>query len=85
MHRYSQKTSGKKPSHFAPDNNVSDTRQTIDLIVQSFLDHSSINRIKTTSKNQILSIASSSNVCGTNSEEIFEPLSAPDIKKSCCF
>ena len=46
-----KKTSGKKPSHFARDNNISDTREAIDLIVQSYLDHSSINRIKTTSKN----------------------------------
>ena len=38
-----EKTSGKKPSHFARDNNVSDTRQHIDLIAQSYLDHSSIN------------------------------------------
>ena len=30
-----EKTSGKKPSHFTRDNNVSDTRQAIDLIVQS--------------------------------------------------
>ena len=51
-----EKTCGKNPRHFARDNNVSDTRQTIDLIVQSCLDHSSINRIKTTSKNQIFSI-----------------------------
>ena len=28
-----EKTSGKKPSRFARDNNVSDTRQDIDLIV----------------------------------------------------
>ena len=78
-----EKTSGKKPSNFARDNNVSNTRQAI--IVYSYLDHSSINRIKTTSKNQIPSIASSSNVCGKNSEEIFEPLSAPDIKKAVAF
>ena len=32
-----EKTSGKKPSHFACDNNVSDTKQAIDLIVQSYL------------------------------------------------
>ena len=32
-----EKTSGKKPSHFAPDNNVSDTKQAIDLIVQPYL------------------------------------------------
>ena len=42
--------------------NISDTRQAIDLVVQLYLDHSSINRIKTTSKNQISSITSSSNV-----------------------
>ena len=59
-----EKTSGKKPSHFARDNNVSGTRQSIDLIAQSYLDHSSISRIKTTSKNQISSITSSSNACG---------------------
>ena len=38
-----EKTSGKKPSHFARDNNASDTRQAIDLIVESYLDHSTIN------------------------------------------
>ena len=32
-----EKTSGKKPSHFARDNNVSDTKQAIDLIVQPYL------------------------------------------------
>ena len=80
-----EKTSGKKPSHFVRDNNISDTRQAIYLIVQSYLDHSSINRIKTTSKNQISSITSSSNACGTNPEEIFELLSALDIKKAVGF
>ena len=75
-----EKTSGKMPSHFARDNNVSDTTKAIDLIVQSYLNHSSISRIKTTSKNQIPSITSSSNACGTNPEEIFELLSALDIK-----
>ena len=34
-----EKTSRKKPSHFARDNNVSDTKQAVDLIVQSYLDH----------------------------------------------
>ena len=57
-----EKTSGKNPSHLARDNNVSYNRQAIDSIVQSYLDHSSINRINTTSKNQISSIASSSNL-----------------------
>ena len=57
-----EKTSGKKPSHFVRDNNISDTRQAICLIVQSYLDHSSINRIKTTSKTQISAIASSTNL-----------------------
>ena len=38
-----EKTSGKKPSHFVRHNNASDTRQAIDLIVESYLDHSSIN------------------------------------------
>ena len=75
----------KNSSHFARDNNVSDTRQVIDLIVQLYLDHSSINRIKTTSKNEISSIKSSSNACGTNPEEIFELLSALDIKKAVGF
>ena len=65
-----KKRSGKRPSHFVRDNNVSDTRKAIDLIVQSYLDHSIINRIKTISKNQISSITSSSNSCGTNREEI---------------
>ena len=74
-----EKTSGKNPRHFARVN-VSDTRQAIDLIVQSYLDHSSINRIKTTSKNQISSMTFSSNACRTNAKEIFELLSALDIK-----
>ena len=43
-----EKISGKNPSHFAGDNNVSDTRQAIDLIVQSYLNDSSIDRIRTT-------------------------------------
>ena len=76
-----EKTSGRKPSNFARGNNVSDTRQAIDLIFQSYLDHSSMNRIKTTSKNQISSITSSGNACGTNLEEIFALLSALDLKK----
>ena len=79
-----EKTCGKNPRHFARDNNVSDTRQAIDLIVQSCLDHCNINRIKTTSKNQISSIinyASSSNTLGTNPDEIFELLSVFYIKK----
>ena len=76
-----EKTSGKKPSNFARGNNVSDTRQAIDLIFQSYLDHSSMNPIKTTSKNQISSSTSSNNACGTNPEEIFALLSALDLKK----
>ena len=76
-----EKTSGKKLINFTRDNNVSDTTQAIDLIVQSYLDHFSINGIKTTSKNQIPLITPSSNTCGTNPEEIFELLSTLDIKK----
>ena len=41
-----EKTSGKNTSHFNRDNNASDTRQARDLIVQSYLDHSSINRTR---------------------------------------
>ena len=41
-----EKTSGKKPSHFPRNNNVFDTRRAIDFIVQPYLDHSSVNRIK---------------------------------------
>ena len=80
-----EKTSGKKLCHFVSDNNVSDTTQAIDLIAQLYLAHHSINRIDTTSKNQILSITSSSNASGTNPEEIFEFLSALDIKKAAGF
>ena len=69
-------------NHFARGNNVSDTTQAIDLIVQSYLGHSSIHRIKTTFKNQILSIKSSKNVCGTNPEEIFKLLSVLDTKNA---
>ena len=76
-------TSGK--SHFARDNNISDTRQAIDLIIQSYLDHSSINHNKTNSKNQISSITSFSNACATIQEEIFGLLSALDINKSVGF
>ena len=47
-----ERTSGKKLGHFTRDNNVSDTKQATDLIVQSYLDNSSINRIKTNSKNK---------------------------------
>ena len=42
-------------------------------------------RIKTTSKNQIPLITSSSNACGANPEEIFELSSALDIKKGLGF
>ena len=49
--------------HFVRDNNVSDTTQATDLIVQSYLDHYSINRINTTSKKQISSIEFSSSAC----------------------
>ena len=68
----------KKASHFACDNNVSYTTEAIDLIVQLYLDHSSI---KTTSKNQNPSITSSTNACGKNPAEIPKLLSALDIKK----
>ena len=85
LHKHCRNNIWKKPSHFARDNNISDTRQAIYLIIQSYLDHSSINHIKTTSKNQISSITSSSNVCATIQEEIFGPLSALDIKKSVGF
>ena len=78
-----EKTSGKKPSHFASHNNV--IREAIDVLVQLYLAYPSINHIKTTSKNQILSITSSSNASGTNPEEIFELLSALDIKKTVGF
>ena len=61
------------------------TREAIDLIVQSYLDHPSINLIKTTSKNQISSITYYSNACRTNTEETFELLSALDIKKTVGF
>ena len=73
------------PSHFASDNNVSGTTKAIDLIVELYFYHSSINRINTTSKNQIPSITSPSNAGGTNPEEIFELPSALDIKKSSLF
>ena len=76
-----EKTSGKERSCFARDNNVSDTTQAIDLIVQSYLDDSNINHINTSSENQISSITSSSNACGTNLEDIFDLLSALDTKK----
>ena len=85
IHKYCRKNIGKKASHFDWDNNVSGTTQAIDLIVQSYLDHSSISHIKTTSKNQIVSITSSSNACGTSPEEIFELLSALDIKATVRF
>ena len=78
-----ERASGKNLSHFARDNDVSDTTKAIDLIVQSYLDHSSINRNKTTSKNHIPSITSSNSVCWTNPEEIFKFLSVLDTKKSC--
>ena len=80
-----ERTSGKKLGHFTRDNNVSDTKQATDVIVQSYLDHSSINRIKTNSKNQIPSIKSCSNACKTSPEKIFELLSALDIKKAVGF
>ena len=81
-----EKTSRKKPCHFAHDNEVSDTSQVIDLIVvQLYLDHSSISHIKTNSKNQIPSITSSNSFCGTNAEEIFKLLSALDTKKAVDF
>ena len=76
-----EKTSGKERSCFARDNNVSDTTQAIDLIVQSYLDDSNINHINTSSENQISSITSSSNACGTNLEDIFDLFSALDTKK----
>ena len=47
-----ERTSGKKLGNFTRDNNVSDTKQATNLIVQSYLDHSSINRIKTNSKSK---------------------------------
>ena len=80
-----EKTSGKKPSHFARANNVSGTMQATYLSAQLCWDHSSINRIKTTSKNQILSITSSNNVCGTNPEEIFKFLSVLGTKEAVSF
>ena len=74
----SKKHLEKRPNHFGRGNNVSDTRQTMDLIVQSYLDHSSINSSKTTSKNEIFIVTFSSNACETNAEEIFELLSSLD-------
>ena len=74
----SKKHLEKKPNHFGRGNNVSDTSQTMDLIGQSYLDHSSINNCKTTSKNEIFLVTFSSNACGTNAEEIFELLSSLD-------
>ena len=74
----SKKHLEKRPNHFGRGNNVSDTRQTMDLIVQSYLDHSSINSSKTTSKNKIFIVTFSSNACETNAEEIFELLSSLD-------
>ena len=38
--------SGKKPTHVARDNNIFHTDQGIELIKQSFLDNSSISRMK---------------------------------------
>ena len=40
--------------------------ETINLIFQCYLNHSSVNRIKTTSKNQILSITSPKGLCGAS-------------------
>ena len=51
-HKLCQKVIWKK-SHFALDNKISDTAKAIDLIFQSYLDHSSNNRINNIYKNQI--------------------------------
>ena len=37
------KTSGKKSNHFARQNKISDTTEAINLIFQSYLNHSSVN------------------------------------------
>ena len=84
LHKYCRKDIRRKDisSHFACDNNIFDATQAIDLIAQSYLDHSIIGCIKTTIKNRIPSITSSNNFCGTNAEEIFKLLSARDTKKA---
>ena len=56
----------------------------IDLIARSYLDHSSINRMKSTSKNEIPSITSSSNFCGTNAEKYLN-FCVHLTQKSCYF
>ena len=78
-HKLSQKKCLEK-SHFAHDK-MPDTTQAIYLIFQSHLVHSSNNRINSISKNQISSIISSRNFCGTNAEEIFKLLNALYTKK----
>ena len=55
-------------SPFAHDNNISDTIQAIDLIVQSCLDHSSITHIKTTPKYQISPLTSFNNFSRANAK-----------------
>ena len=80
-----EKSCGKKPSQCACDKNATNTRQAIHLVVQLYLDHPSINRIRTISKNQTSLITSSSNACGINPVGTFALLSAFDIKKAVRF
>ena len=54
----------KKQGHSACDKKISDTTPPIDLIVQSYLYHSSISHIKTTSKSQTPSFTFSNNFVG---------------------
>ena len=77
---FSNYVSLKNPYLTLPDNKISDTTQTVDSFVQSYLDHFIISRIKTTSKNQIPLIISN-NLYGTSPEEIFQVLNELDIKK----
>ena len=78
-HKLCQKSVWKK-SHFAHDK-MPHTTQAIYLIFQSYLVHSSNNRINSISKNQISSIVFSRNFCGTKAEEIFKLLNALYTKK----
>ena len=76
-----ENTLGKEPTHVARDNNNFDTDQGIELIKQSFLDHSSISRIK--QKSSIQRFTCGNEIYLTTPNEILKLLKKIDTKKTC--
>ena len=75
-------STGKKSTHVARDNNIFDTDQGIELIRQSFMNHSSISRIKQNSPIQCFPCGNE--ICLMTPNEILKLFKKIDTKTVGC-